>query len=137
MTPPPLTGRCHCGGVTFDLARARGSVYCHCSICRRTSGAPFIAAVTVKPNDAEVRCADGVELTPYASSSYLTRHRCSRCGAAIFNAIRMESGLAFDNFMVALVDNAQAPHPTHHIYYAERILDLDDGLPKFDAFGMP
>ena len=137
MTQESISGRCHCGGISFSLINARGSLYCHCSICRRTTGAPFIAAVSVKPQDADLTCAEDVSLEAYATSSYLTRHRCSRCGSSIFNAIRMSNGVKLDNFMVGLLDEPSVPARTHHIYYADRIIDIEDGLPKFDGFGMP
>ena len=43
-----LTGGCFCGRVRYE---ARGPAFnrtsCHCSICRRTSGAPFVAWFSV------------------------------------------------------------------------------------------
>ena len=134
---PDVTGRCCCGGVSYTLTGAKSAQCCHCSICRRVTGAPFISVTGVKPEQADVTLEDGIHLDTYATSSYLTRKRCSRCGAAVFNAVRLKNGMAFDNFMVGLLDDPSALARTHHIYYADRIVDVDDDLPKFDAFGRP
>ena len=45
-------GHCNCGAVRFEFSgEARGVFVCHCSICRRSTGANGIAVVVV-PNDA-------------------------------------------------------------------------------------
>lgn len=83
------------------------------------------------------RIVDGAPLLERETSSYLTRHRCPDCGAAIYNAIR-SSKFSADNFMLPLLGELDGEvRPTHHIYYADRVLDVDDGLPKFDRFGTP
>lgn len=35
--PEKLKGSCHCGAVTFEVARPKYVVSCNCSICRRYS----------------------------------------------------------------------------------------------------
>ena len=42
------TGHCNCGAVAFDIDADLKDVYvCHCSICRRATGANGIAVVVV------------------------------------------------------------------------------------------
>ncbi|MFO0551931.1 MAG: GFA family protein [Polyangiaceae bacterium] len=128
-------GGCHCGRVRFALEGEPFAVaYCHCSICRRSSGAPFVFVGMWQPGQLEV--LGGEPLTERATSSYLKRRRCPDCGAAIYNAVssaRMQSV----NVMLPLLDEKPNLRATHHIYYADRVVDVDDGLPKFDGFGMP
>jgi hypothetical protein len=82
------------------------------------------------------RCkVDGdVALLERATSSHLTRHRCPECGTPIYNAVRTER-ITSNNFMLALLESLdELARPTSHVYYADRIVDLDDGLPKHDRF---
>ena len=132
-----LTGRCHCGGVSFTITGARRSTCCHCSICRRVTGAPFIEIVGVRGEQSEVTVADGITLNEYATSDYLTRMWCSRCGAGVYNAVQLDGRPEYRNFMIGLVDDRSAIPRSHHIYYADRTADVGDDLPKFDAFGRP
>ena len=40
--PGTLTGSCECGAVTYEVADAFAyAVNCHCSLCRRATGAAF------------------------------------------------------------------------------------------------
>jgi hypothetical protein len=53
-------GQCNCGAVRFEFSGdARGVFVCHCSICRRATGANGIAVVIV-PN-AQFRWLQGQE----------------------------------------------------------------------------
>jgi hypothetical protein len=49
-----LTGGCFCGDIRYAVT---GSPFhptnCHCSICRRTTGAPFVAWFSVRTDDPE------------------------------------------------------------------------------------
>jgi hypothetical protein len=77
-------GACHCGRVRFALAGPpMMAACCHCSICRRWTGAAF----------------------------------------------------SMVGFMLPLLGALDEwTRPTCHIYYADRILDVEDGLPKHDRF---
>ncbi len=47
-----VKGECNCGAVTYEIAVGVKDVYvCHCSICRRSTGANGIAVVVV-PREA-------------------------------------------------------------------------------------
>lgn len=126
-------GGCHCGAVRFKLSGPpMQSVYCHCSNCRRSTGAAFIMVGFWHPD--AVQLAGGVSLLERATSSHLTRCRCPECGAPIYNRVRSER-ITANNVFLPLLDALDADaRPTHHIYYADRVVDVEDGLPKFDRF---
>ena len=43
-----MKGGCYCGRVRYEAAGAPfNETNCHCSICRRTTGAPFVAWFSV------------------------------------------------------------------------------------------
>jgi hypothetical protein len=77
-----LTGGCLCGATRFE---ARGtpilSAICHCRMCQRASGAPFMALLFMP--------SEGVAVTKgqpqvYPSSPTSNRHFCARCGSPLF-----------------------------------------------------
>ncbi len=125
-------GTCACGGVRVRItAKPVDSCYCHCSICRRSTGAPLVAVVVIPAGGMEVELAEGVELVPRATSNYLTRHHCSRCGAAIYNRVQGRKRYV-DNVLAGLFEH-RFPMD-RHIYYADRVLDVADDLPKHDGW---
>ena len=76
-----LTGGCHCGKLRYE---ATGVPFhrtnCHCSICRRTTGAPFVTWFSLKRS--EFRIVAG-EPARYHSSKAGTRSFCSTCGTQL------------------------------------------------------
>lgn len=128
-------GSCHCGGVTVKLSgEPLDACYCHCSICRRSVGAPFIGVTVERAEEVEIVLAEGVELQSRSTSSYLTRLRCGRCGCAIANQVRT-SRRPVDNVMTALFEGPFSY--SRHIYYADRTVDVADDLPKHDGWAPP
>src|SRR6266545_2269937 len=126
-------GGCHCGRVEFQLdGPPMQSVFCHCSICRRSTGSPYVMGGFWDLR--RTRILRAAPLVERATSACVTRHRCPDCGAAIFNAVRSVEQPT-NNFMLALVRELDAAaRPTHHIYYADRVIDIQDDLPRFDRF---
>ena len=76
-----LTGRCFCGAIRYE---ARGAAFdetnCHCSICRRTTSAPFVTWFSLRSSD--FRIIKG-EPTRYNSTAKGIRSFCSRCGTQL------------------------------------------------------
>jgi hypothetical protein len=76
-----LTGGCYCGEIRYE---AEGPPFhetnCHCSICRRTTGAPFVAWFTVRR--AGFRFSKG-EPRRFNSTSVGVRAFCPTCGAQL------------------------------------------------------
>ena len=77
-----VDGSCLCATVRWrveaDFARMS---HCHCSMCRKSHGAPFATYAAV--DAAAFRYLQGEDaLTVYASSPGYTRPFCSHCGSA-------------------------------------------------------
>jgi len=52
MEDPMKTGGCFCKSVRYELKNNDYKVVnCHCSMCRRTSGAPFVSWLIVPTTD--------------------------------------------------------------------------------------
>lgn len=76
-----LKGGCFCGAIGYETAGASfHQTNCHCSICRRTTGAPFVAWFSVPRS--EFCFAQGTP-TRYRSTAKGTRSFCSHCGTQL------------------------------------------------------
>lgn len=74
-------GGCLCGAVRYRAAaRPLRGVICHCSICRRHSGAPALAFVHFP---AAVFAWLTAEPNWYRSSPYAQRGFCAACGSTV------------------------------------------------------
>jgi hypothetical protein len=124
-----LKGGCFCGHVRYEAGGVPfHPTVCHCSICRRTAGAPMVAWFTVPR--ADFRLVAGAPAR-FASSAGVTRSFCPRCGTSL----TFESDAYPDEVDVttASLDDPEAMPPRDHTHTATRLrwLRLDDGLPTY------
>jgi ketosteroid isomerase-like protein len=121
-------GGCLCGAVRY---RARGrpfdETHCHCTICRRASGAPFVTWATFERSDFEMTGAPGeVRATDRA-----VRRFCTRCGTPL--TFELDAQPDRIDVTVASLDHPESITPRDHIYASTRLpwVALADGLPVF------
>lgn len=117
-------GTCFCGAVTVEVIGdpvAEG--FCHCNDCRAWSGTP-VTAYALWPS-AQVTIAG--EIDSYTRTGTTHRKSCAACGSLIAAEIPA-TGLT-DVFPVRL--EGRAFRPRAHVHYSARIIDMQDGLPKF------
>ncbi|MFV2089417.1 MAG: GFA family protein [Pseudomonadales bacterium] len=102
-----------CGAVTFTAREVGHHVHaCHCSMCRRWTGSPMMAAE-----------AAGVEFTGtenigrYDSSEWAERGFCSRCGTSLFYRLK-----AADKYIMSIgaFDDQSAFELVGEIYIDEK-----------------
>ncbi len=123
-------GGCFCGAVKVEASgEPEGMGYCHCSSCRSWSGGPVNTFTLWKPENVRVTAgADAVATfnkTPASDRKY-----CAKCGGHLMTN---HPGLGLvDVFAPTLPDVAFKPGV--HINYAETVLPMKDGLPKFKDF---
>ena len=74
-------GGCLCGQVRYRITGPIESVaHCHCSMCRRASGAPVVTWASVP---IEAFAFTRGEPAIYKSSDHAERHFCAGCGAQL------------------------------------------------------
>jgi len=120
-------GACFCGAVQLEVEGAPEAMgYCHCRSCRSWSGGP-VNAFSLWPPRA-VRVTAGEEhLGTFQKTELSARQYCTRCGGHLMTV----------HPPLGLVDVFAATLPTLdfqpgvHINYAETVLPMKDGLPKF------
>lgn len=123
-----LTGGCFCGRVRYETdASPYYATNCHCSICRRTTGAPFVAWFSVPRS--RFRLSGGP--TRFRSSNNATRSFCPLCGAQLTFELD-GAGDEIDVTTCSLDDPNRVP-PADHTRTSSRLawIKLADGLPEF------
>lgn len=122
-------GGCLCGAVRYRAISApvRG-VICHCSMCRRHSGAPALAFVHFRAED--FAWVQG-QPTRFRSSQFAERLHCSNCGSTL----GMCEDVLADRVQVAAgsLDEPERVHIDDHVWTEDAIswFGAEDGLPRF------
>jgi hypothetical protein len=123
-------GQCFCGAVRLEVeGEPAGMGYCHCSSCRSWSGGPVNAFSLWGPDAVKVT-AGAEHIATYAKTPLSERKFCVLCGGHLM-ANHPPLGVV-DVFAATLPTLAFAPGL--HINYAETVLPMKDGLPKFKDF---
>lgn len=122
-------GGCLCGAIRY---RARGTpeepTLCHCSICRRASGAPVVAWATFPTKQIEWLTG---EPRRFKSSAKAERSFCGACGTALtFTFVKSPDRT---DVTLASLDRPETIAPRDHIFTSTRIpwMRFADGLPAF------
>jgi hypothetical protein len=76
-----LVGGCFCGRIRYEaVGMPFQETNCHCSICRRISGAPFVTWFSMRRSEFRIVCG---ELARFQSSAVATRSFCPHCGTPL------------------------------------------------------
>jgi len=104
---------------------------CHCTDCRRHSGAPMVAWGLVPEDQLKV---EG-ETKAYASSEHGRRHFCPTCGTTLFYTNEVVFPGQTD-VQICTLDDPDAIPPTAQIQVAERIgwMERAHELPAFERY---
>ena len=84
--PKTVTLNCLCGQSRASYKPPSENLelqLCHCSICRHQSGLPCAFLVQIPPSCRDTFVANG-PFSAFNTSSQLTRHFCSICGANVY-----------------------------------------------------
>ncbi len=123
-------GSCFCGSVTITITGEPSAMgYCHCSSCRSWSGGPVNAFSLWDPETITV--TQGEEnIETFAKTEASERQYCRKCGGHLMTR-HPDLGVV-DVFSTTIPDLDFKPGL--HINYAETVLPIKDGLPKFQDF---
>ena len=125
-------GQCHCGAVRYEMpAETVYQAICHCSDCRRHSGAPFVGWALVERDGLRV---EG-ETSEYASSEHGRRHFCPRSGTGLFYTNEQIFPGKID-VQTATLDDPGAVAPQIQVQTAERLNWVEglQGIPAFERY---
>lgn len=131
MTKAETTGSCLCGAVRYAIDGPLGPIdHCHCSMCRRSHGAPFATFGRIRRSD--LRIISGADcVAGYASSEAVIRSFCARCGSRLFFR---HAGLPDHEFVaIPTLDAEPARKPEAHIFVGSKASwhPITDDLPQY------
>lgn len=127
-----IHGSCLCRSVSWQTEKPLEQMsHCHCSMCRKSHGAPFATYVA-----ADARgftwLAGEEHIVHYRSSAQGGRCFCGRCGSGVPDLV---DGKAW--MQAGCLDEDPDVRPYAHIFAASKAawyVIPDDGLPRFDAY---
>ena len=78
-----VRGSCLCGDIRFEYSRAVTEIYlCHCSLCRKNSGAAANAMIVVPETDFKWLCGADLRQTFVKPTGWSTTF-CRMCGSPL------------------------------------------------------
>lgn len=135
MTQAPirtLFGQCLCGAIRYAVEDAfEYALNCHCSQCRRATGAAFKSFAGIKRD----------QLTVHGSGEALLRYgdgadhdiRCGRCGSLLYSVVRDGT---YVHVTLGTLQDAPSMRPTAHIFVGSKApwFEITDALPQYLEF---
>lgn len=127
-----LAGKCLCGAVHCKVADAFVyAVNCHCSICRRATGAAFKPFAAIEREKLEI--TEGADSLLLFGDETNNDTRCKICGSFLYSVVRDGSFVHIG--MGTLVDEPTM-RPTAHIFVGSKApwFEITDGLPQYEEY---
>jgi hypothetical protein len=106
---------------------------CHCTFCRRVSGAPVVAWFSVRPD--AFRVTKG-QVKSFRSSPFAARSFCADCGTPISY---QRDGLNEMDVTTCSLDDPESVPPRDHTFVSNALTwaPIEDGLPRHAALREP
>jgi hypothetical protein len=126
-----IKGSCLCGGIQYEYdGEIENVVVCHCGMCKRAQGTPFVTNAPIRFDLFRV-VTGGDLLKSYFSSEKKRRVFCTNCGSPIFSQkVDMPDVI---RLRVGTVTEGKIPPPGCQIYCESKSdwFVLSDDKPKF------
>jgi hypothetical protein len=116
-------GGCFCGAVRYAAQEVFDAGYCHCTVCRRISGAPAAAWFNVR--EEHFRVASG-KPAALQSSEHFVRYFCAACGTHLFGR---------DDLPTPTTVGSETVEPQIHQWWSDHVSWYENAadLQKFDT----
>lgn len=126
--PDHLTGRCYCGASSLSAEAAPLTVaLCHCTDCRRWTGAPVAGFAALAGDALRIAPDPGPGLSV---TEGVRRWSCPRCGSPLMAVFDYLPGQVY--VPLGLLDQAAALAPALHSHADAALpwLHVGDGAPR-------
>lgn len=127
-----LHGGCLCGAVQYQVAdQFRYSLNCHCSNCRRTTGAAFKPFAGIEREKLSVT-AGADYLLIYGEEPAHDAH-CGQCGSLLYSLVRKAK---FVHVTLGTLVDSPSIRPSAHILVGSKApwYTITDELPQYEEF---
>jgi hypothetical protein len=130
-----IAGSCLCGAAAFEVNPPIAKfVHCHCSRCRKASGAAFSTNVYVAPHQLVWHSrADVVERFDLPTARSFAKCFCRYCGCPLPRLTGSGKTIVIP---AGSLDQDYAERPSAHIFWDSRAswLVIEDGLPRYAEY---
>jgi hypothetical protein len=123
-----MTGGCQCGRIRYEIkGEPVDCTACHCDDCRRASGAPFTAWLSVRSDGF---CVVAGRPRAYTSSPGVERTFCADCGTPL--TYRHPAFADEVDVTAGSLDSPGDAPPQHHTWTSRKLawVQIADGLPQ-------
>jgi hypothetical protein len=124
-------GSCLCGAVTFEVNPPTSKfVYCHCSRCRKATGAAHGTNIYVEPHQfAWLSGENVIERFDLATARSFAKWFCRTCGCPLPRLSRSGKTMVIP---AGSLDQAPIDNPKAHIFWESRAswVRVQDDLPR-------
>ncbi|KAI5996317.1 Mss4-like protein [Pisolithus albus] len=140
-----VQGSCFCGQVTFGaIAPPVLSAYCHCTQCQKLTACPLVHTMHFMDTDFRWTTTGDppqTDLDTYDNplKPHKRRYRCKTCGVCAVSYNR--NTRRFSVYAGAVKRDADGKilnweiiKPTAHQFYGTRVMDIEDGLDKWEGY---
>ena len=128
----PMEGGCTCRAVRYAMQTAPLFVHCcHCTWCRRESGAAFALNAMIETDRVRLICGTPERVdTPSASGKGQLVARCPSCRVALWSHYA-GAGEKISFLRVGTLDRAELVAPDIHIFTSTKLpwVVLAEGVP--------
>jgi hypothetical protein len=130
-----IVGSCLCGAVTFNVKPPTSKfVHCHCSRCRKATGAAFATNVYVAPSRITwLSGTDLIERYDLATALSFAKWFCQTCGCPLPWLSRSGKTMVIP---AGAFDQAPIDCPKAHIFWEDRAawVRVADDLPRYARY---
>ena len=126
---------CDCGSVKMTLHGepiVRG--ICHCEDCRELLKIPYHSVTAWEKTQATIDQGADALVEFKHPTKRMSRFYCKNCGETMFNS-NAKDWRVVSQLLIRKCYGGTLPEPLQpklHFFYASRIVDIDDSLPKRD-----
>ena len=127
-----LKASCLCGGVSYEIdGPITNARFCHCTKCRKFSGAPYSAWGLVQTSQLRTASSEA-HLTKYDSGNGL-RVSCATCGSPVW--YEPNDLPQFRGIPLGMLDGGEIPLPTMHVWVKSKVpwVSITDDRPQYDV----
>lgn len=130
-----LRGHCSCGTVQLRVQDAFAyAFYCHCSRCRRRTGAACAAIGGIESDKLQVSAGEAhVRRLGDAPGNDGYLAVCWECCSPLYSLVRERR---YAHVPLGMLLDVPSRRPDHHIHVASKAswYEITDGLPQYDVY---
>jgi len=116
---PPYVAACGCAAIQLQLcAEPLTTFNCHCSLCRKMSGAAFATHVVFPKSALQVADPDG-KLGSTPVGEHGRKHFCTLCGTPLYGLHALHQGICLVS--LGALDEAAQFAPQANVFCADRL----------------